>query len=92
VQTLDLAYRSGSAWNETHLADAPFDAALDQAMSVVDPEARKGAMAGVETILQDRAVMVQPFWLNKFTAVSGRVRGYRVHPSDYFDLTETWLA
>jgi peptide/nickel transport system substrate-binding protein len=92
VQTLDLAYRSGSAWNETHLADAPFDAALDQAMSVVDPEARKGAMAGVETILQDRAVMVQPFWMNKFTAVSGRVRGYRVHPSDYFDLTETWLA
>jgi hypothetical protein len=30
--------------------------------------------------------------MNKFTAVSGRVRGYRVHPSDYFDLTETWLA
>lgn len=92
VQTLDLAYRSGGAWNETGYGDPAFDAALDTAMGIVDPVERRKAMATVERILQDAAIMVQPFWLNKYTAVSARVRGYRLHPSDCFDLTGVWLA
>lgn len=92
VQTLDLAYRSGAAWNETHFADPAFDAALDTAMGVIDPKARSAAMAPVEKILQDAALMVQPFWLNKYTAVSGRVRGYVLNPGDCFDLFKVWLA
>jgi peptide/nickel transport system substrate-binding protein len=46
----------------------------------------------VEKILQDAALMVQPFWLNKYTAVSGKVRGYVLNPGDCFDLFKVWLA
>ncbi|GJE27610.1 ABC transporter substrate-binding protein [Methylobacterium organophilum] len=92
VQTLDLAYRGGAAWNETHFADPAFDAALDNAMGIVDPQARKAAMVSVETILRDAALMVQPFWMNKYTAVASRVRGYALNPSDCFDLHKVWLA
>jgi peptide/nickel transport system substrate-binding protein len=36
--------------------------------------------------------MVQPYWPLKFTAVSDRVRGHRVHPSDYFRMDRVGLA
>lgn len=92
VQTLELAYRSKAVWNETHLADPAFDAALDKAMSIVDPKERAKAMEAVERILQDQAIMVQPYWSNKFTAISKKVRNYEEHPSDYFNLYKTWLV
>jgi peptide/nickel transport system substrate-binding protein len=92
VMALDLAYRSGSAWNESHFADPGFDKALDGAMARLDPRDRARDMAGLEKILQDQAVMVQPYWAQKFTAVSPRVRGYRAHPSDYFRMDKVSLA
>lgn len=92
VMALDLAYRSGSAWNESHFSDPGFDRALDNAMARLDPKDRARDMAGLEKTLQDQAVMVQPYWAEKFTAVSPRVRGYRAHPSDYFRMDKVWLA
>ncbi|GBQ26196.1 ABC transporter substrate-binding protein [Gluconacetobacter azotocaptans] len=90
--TLDLAYRSGSAWNETRLRNPDFDAALDAAMRSVDPVACRAAMGRAEAILQDSAAIVQPFWQKKFTAVSTRVRGYRLDPADCLDFTSAYLA
>jgi peptide/nickel transport system substrate-binding protein len=49
-------------------------------------------MRVLETILRDQAVMVQPFFGNKFTAVSDRVRGFRAHPSEYYRMDGVWLA
>lgn len=92
IMTLDLAYRSGSTWNETGFADPQFDAGLDRAMAIVDPAARAAEMAGLERRLRDAAVMVQPYWPRKFTAIGPRVRGYRLHPSDYFRMDKVWLA
>ncbi len=92
IMTLDLAYRSGSAWNESHFADPAFDQALDGAMAVLDPKVRSVHMAKAETILRDAAVMVQPYWGEKFTAVSTRVRGHRPHPSDYFRMDKVGLV
>jgi len=92
VMTLDLAYRSGAAWNETHFASKAFDLALDQAMAIVDPRARAVAMEDVERILQDAAVMVQPYWSDRFGAASTKVRGFRMHPATYNSVFRTWLA
>jgi peptide/nickel transport system substrate-binding protein len=92
IMTLDLAYRSGSPWNESHFSDPAFDAALDHAMSILDPAERVPAMRVLETMLRDQAVMVQPFFGNKFTAVSDRVRGFRAHPSEYYRMDGVWLA
>ena len=92
VMLLDLAYRTGGDWNESRFADPAFDQALDGAMAILDPKARGAAMARAQKILQDEAVMVQPYWPLKFTAVSDRVRGHRVHPSDYFRMDRVGLV
>jgi peptide/nickel transport system substrate-binding protein len=92
VMTHDLAYRSGVAWNETHFNSPEYDAALDRAMAIVDPAERSKAMEDVERILQEAYVMVQPFFVNKFTAASNRVRGFEMHPAEYFRMDGVWLA
>jgi peptide/nickel transport system substrate-binding protein len=88
----DLAYRSKAAWNESHFSNAAFDAALDRALGILDPRERARAMAETERILQDEAVIVQPFWGESLVAVSDRVRGHRADPSDYYRMTGVWLA
>ncbi len=92
VMTLDLAYRGGGAWNESRFASAEFDAALNKATGIVDPKQRAQAMEAVERILQDAAVMVQPFWADRFGAMSTKVRGFRLHPATYNLLGNVWLA
>lgn len=92
VMTLDLAYRSGAAWNESNFKSPEFDAALDVALGLIDPVERSKAMQKVEQILQDQAVMVQPFWPAKFTAASKKVKGFKPHPADYFNLFTVSIA
>jgi peptide/nickel transport system substrate-binding protein len=58
---LALAYKSGEAWNETAFANAEFDAALGEALSISDAEKRK-VMERIEKIMQDEGVMIQPYW------------------------------
>jgi peptide/nickel transport system substrate-binding protein len=91
VMTLNLAYRTGAVWNEAKYSDPAYDAALDKAMGIVDPKERSVAMEAVEKILQDAAVMVQPYWAGKFTAHSTKVKGFKLHPSDYFKMDVVWL-
>ena len=92
VMTLDLAYRGGAAWNESHLKSAAFDTALDRAVGIVDPKARGAAMETVERLLQESCVMVQPYWNDKFGVASTRVKNVRLHPADYNNHFKTWLA
>jgi len=92
VMQLDLAYRSGAAWNESHFADPEFDAALDRALGILDPHERAAAMADAERILRDRAVIVQPYWAEVMTAVSDRVRGHNADPSEYYRMDGVWLV
>lgn len=92
TMTLDLAYRSGGAWNESHYTNPAFDEALNKTMALVDPEARREAMAVTETILRDDAVLVQPYWPNRFSAAAQNVRGFVLHPSDFFRMDGVWLA
>lgn len=92
VMTLDLAYRGGGSWNESRYASNEFDAALNKATGIVDPKQRAAAMEQVERILQDAAVMVQPFWADRFGAISTKVHGFRLHPATYNYLGDVWLA
>lgn len=92
VMTLDLAYRSGAVWNETHFNVPEFDKALDNAIGIIDPGERSKAMQPVETILQEQAVMVQPFFVTKFTAASKKVQNFQMHPAEYFKMDKVWLA
>jgi len=79
VQVLALAYRSGEAWNETAMANPDFDAALAEALSINDAEARKVVMEKIERIMQDTGVMVQPYWRSLFRHVDPKVHGAEKH-------------
>ena len=41
VQVLALAYRTGEAWNETAYSNPEFDAKLEKALAIPDPNDRK---------------------------------------------------
>jgi len=91
IMTLDLAYRSGAAWNESHFSDAEFDRALDQALATLLPAERSKTMETVERRLQDSAVMVQPYFARNLAAASANVQGHRAHPSQYYRMDRVWL-
>jgi peptide/nickel transport system substrate-binding protein len=89
---LGLAYRSGVPWNESSYANPEWDAALDEAESTLDVEQRRVKMEKVEKILQDDAVMVQPFFRAVFTAVRDNVVGFEMHPTRYYRFNKISLA
>lgn len=92
VMVLNLAYRSGVPWNESHYNNPEFDAALDDASGTLDINERRKKMEKVEKILQDDAVISQALWRSVFTAAHERVRGYEMHPTIYHQLNKVWLA
>ena len=92
TQVLNLAYRSGGIWNESSLSNPEFDRLLDQAGGIVDPNKRSRVMGKLEKILQDEAVIVQPYWRNVFVTANKRVRGFQVSPSLEHHFNKVWLA
>ena len=92
TMVLSLAYRAGVPWNESGYNNPEFDKALDKAEAILDVEERRKAMAVVEKILQDDAVMVQPFFRSVFTAAKDNVMNYRTHPTRYHQFNSIWLA
>lgn len=91
VQVLALAYRSGEAWNESGYADPAFDAALEKALAISDPDARREVMKEVEQILQDSGVIIQPFWRSIARAYTGNVKGYEMHQAFEMHHETFWL-
>jgi len=84
TMVLSLAYRAGVPWNETGYNNPAFDAALDEAEALLDVDARRAKMEKVEQILQDDAVLVQPFFRGVFTATSPKVKNLQIHPTLYY--------
>ena len=91
VMVLNLAYRTGAVWNESHFSNADFDAALDKAGSILDPVERSKHVKVCEQILQDSGVIIQPLWRAVFTAGSDKVKGFQMHPTNYHQFQHTWI-
>lgn len=91
VMVLNLAYRSGVPWNESGYSNPEFDAALDAAGAILDVNERRKAMVKVEQILQDDAVMVQPYFRSVFTASVDKVKGFTGHPTRYHQFNKVWI-
>ncbi|MGO4838966.1 ABC transporter substrate-binding protein, partial [Rhizobiaceae sp. 2RAB30] len=53
IQTLALAYQSGTAWNESGFSDPDFDAKLQKANAIADADQRRAVMKDLQQILQD---------------------------------------
>ncbi len=92
VMVLNLAYRAGVPWNESHYSNPEFEAALNDASATLDVAERKKKMEKVQTILQTDAIMVQPLWRGVFSATSKKVAGYATHPTQYHDFRKVGFS
>ena len=91
TMVLGLGYRAGVPWNETAYNNPKFDAALDDAEATLDVNERTKKMAVCEKILQDDAIIPQPFWRSVFKAANKRVKGFKTHPTLYHQFQDVWL-
>ena len=92
VMVLNLAYRSGVPWNESHHNDPAFDKLLDLAGATLDVDERRKHMTGLQKMMQDNAVIAQPLWRSIFAAGHKKVQNYHLHPTNYHQLNKVWLA
>ena len=81
VQTMALAYRSDSPWNESAYANPAFDAALDRAMGIIDPNDRRDVMAELEAMLVADGVIIQPYWRTLVRHARVPLVGANIHPT-----------
>jgi len=93
VMVLGLAYRTGAPWNESRYSNPRFDALLTQAEGLLDVGQRRAVMKDIEALLQDEGPIVQPLWRSLFTVMDKRVKGFRMHPTQYIFCEEwSWEA
>ena len=91
VQVLALGYRTGEAWNESGYSNPEFDAKLDQALAISDPDKRREVMKDIELILQESGVIIQPFWQSLFCHMNEKVKNHAIHQTFQLDLQKVWL-
>ena len=60
-----------------------FDRLLSEAEGLLDVEQRRQVMAKLEHIMQEEGPIVQPIWRSVFTYYDKKVKGFRMHPSNY---------
>jgi peptide/nickel transport system substrate-binding protein len=81
VQNMSLAYTSTGSWNETAMNNPEFDAAMAAALALADADKRREVMVTLETIMQDEAFIVQPYWRSLYRHAKENVVGAEQHPS-----------
>ncbi len=91
VQVYAVAYRTGEGWNESAHSNPEFDAKLDEALGIFDPEARRPLMAEMEKMLQDSGVIIQAYWRELGMHHTSAVKGYVRHPLREMHLEKVWL-
>jgi len=80
VQILNLAYRSGVAWNETGFSNEEFDTLLEEANGIQDADARREVMARLQEIMREEAVTIVPYWRSLFRHFRPGVVNADMHP------------
>ena len=91
VQVYALAYRSGVPWNETAFDNADFDAGLTKALATVDIDARREIMGELQQIMQENAVIVQPYWRSVFNHTRPNIKGAEMHQAFELHLDRIWV-
>lgn len=92
VETLNLAYRSGAAWNETGFSNAEFDRTLDEALSLADADRRREVTRRLEEIMQAEGVIIQPYWPMVYRHAAPYVHGADMHPSLETRPWDLWVS
>jgi peptide/nickel transport system substrate-binding protein len=91
VQVLNLAYRTGGAWNETAFSNEEFDRLLDEANGIADADERRVVMERLQTIMQEEGVLIQPYWRSLYRHARPHVKNAEQHPTFEMHLYKWWL-
>jgi len=92
MMVMDLAFRTGQSWNETHQADPEFDKLLDQAGATYDLEKRKQIMLQIEKAQQEKGGVAVPRWNSQLMGIRKNVRNARASADDHTRFHEGWLG
>lgn len=84
IMCLGLAYRTGVPWNESGYSNKEFDEILTLAEGTVDLVERKELVGKLEKIMQEDGPIVQPLFRSTFTFMDKNVKGFTMHPTNYF--------
>lgn len=77
---LDLAYRSGATWNESHWQDERLDKLIDFARSALDQDARTAAYKDIQRMFLDEGPIIVPYFTDSFMVMASHVSGVTLHP------------
>jgi peptide/nickel transport system substrate-binding protein len=91
VQVLSLAYKSGVPWNETGYSNPKFDALLEKALAMPNPDDRRKVMVDIETILRDSGIIIQPYWRSVYRTHRKGVNGCDQHQALEQHLDKAWI-
>ena len=91
TMVLGLAYRTGAAWNEANWSNKEFDALITEAEGYLDVEKRRAVMAKIEKLMLEEGPVVVPVWRAVFNFSDKKIKNYKIHPSIYFDLHDSWI-
>ena len=91
VQVLALAFKTGVPWNETGFSNARFDAALAEALTLADADARRILSGELQQILRDEGVLIQPYWRSLFRHTRDHVMGAEIHPTQEQHHYKWWI-
>ncbi|WP_245243249.1 ABC transporter substrate-binding protein [Pararhodobacter sp. SW119] len=92
VQVLNLAYRSGVAWNEAGYSNPEFDALLDQANGIADADERREVMLEIQRLMREDGVLIQPYWRSLYRNMRPEIRGAEMHPTFEVRYQQYWKA
>ncbi|WEX11289.1 ABC transporter substrate-binding protein [Chelativorans sp. AA-79] len=91
IQTVALAYRSGESWNESGYSNPELDAMIDKALTIPDPDERRGVMEEIEQHIQDSGIIIQPYWRRVYNHSVEAVKNHRIHPGFEVEFGKVWL-
>ena len=77
---LDLAYRSGATWNESHYSNERLDELIDFTSSALDEDERAAAFKEIQRIFLDEGPIIVPYFYAQFMVMASHVSGVEMHP------------
>ncbi|MBI6630393.1 ABC transporter substrate-binding protein [Pontibaca salina] len=92
IQILTLAYRSGTAWNETGYSSPEFDRLITLANSIAVADKRREVIRQIEQLLREDAVIVQPYWRSLYNHHIGSLINAERHPANEIHLYKIGFA
>jgi len=76
----DVAYESGSVWNESHYSNDRVDELIAIARTSVDQEERTAAYREIQQIMLDEGPIIVPYFFAQFMVTGAGVEGLELQP------------